>query len=61
MFTFWKLLVLAVIGIAVIVVLFGVVTALAGIVWFLIKLAIVLALVYLVIRYVLRKRDSTAG
>lgn len=42
MFTFLKLMVALVLSIAIIVVLFGVVTVLAGVAWFFAKLALVL-------------------
>ena len=54
MFTFWKLVVVGVLVIAAGVVLFWAIGFLAGIAWFVIKVAIVIALLYVLMRFFLR-------
>ena len=54
-FTFLKLMIVVVIVIAVAVILFGAISALAGVVWFFVKLVIVLAIIFGLYKYFSRK------
>jgi len=56
MFTFWKLLVIAVLVVAGVVVLFGLISALAGILWTIVKLALLAVIVVAVALWLLRKK-----
>ncbi len=55
MFTLLKLLVIVVLVVAAATVLFGVVSFLAGAVWFVIKLLILAAVIYAIFRFLVRR------
>jgi hypothetical protein len=60
MSSFWKLVVLGIFVIAAAMLLFGVIHFLVGVLWFFIKLVIVVAILYFLVRWVLKKVEHTA-
>lgn len=55
MSSFWKFVVLAIVVIAAAMILFNVISFLAGVVWFFVKLIVIVAILYVVVRWAVQK------
>lgn len=55
MSSFWKFVVLAIVVIAAAMILFNVISFLAGVVWFFVKLIVIVAVLYVVVRWAVQK------
>lgn len=55
MSSFWKFVVLGIVVIAAAMILFNVISFLAGIVWFFVKLVVIVAILYVVVRWAVQK------
>jgi hypothetical protein len=60
MTSFWKLVVLGIVVVAAAMVLFGVIHFLAGLIWFFIKLVVIVAVLYFLVRWAIRKVEHTS-